>query len=320
MLPEILPAFVQGWLLFLDSGLDTVEPNVLHDKLKNDFDVRSVEAALRKHWADADLRRRDQTRGRHMANLADDEDFLAGEMDLDILETEGYTQEMDVLAAEQERVEEGMAMIQEGRRTLKEARNRQHAVKMSPQFYRVPPPPLPGGQAFRRDPLRPRPGHGKGSIKCLRCGGPHKVAVCPERNKGEVPQPKPQANSAEEEATFTLSASKAWSAVLDEEVYGCITTRDVVGQGKAEPLAPSGRSMPWSKSWRRTSRRWAPTTSRQWTLAKSPSSTLATAPGTSDHDGPNEGTEDRAARDESSSTERAIAATAWSLDRLCRFP
>ena len=79
VLPEILPAFVQGWFLFVDSGLDTLERNVLHAELKGDFDVRSVEAALRKHWADADLRRRDQEKGRHMANLADDEDFLAGE-------------------------------------------------------------------------------------------------------------------------------------------------------------------------------------------------------------------------------------------------
>ena len=202
VLPQILPAFVQGWFLFIDSGLDTLERNVLHAELKGEFDVRAVEAALRKHWADADVRRRDQEKWRHFANLADEEEAMAGEIDYDLLEAEGYSmEEVEILAAEQERVEEGLALIQEG-------------MKMSRQFYKVPPPPSPlPSSGFRRDPLRPRPGDGKGGIKCLRCGGPHKVAVCPEKSKGEVPgsASKALANVAEEEAAFTFFAAEALS-------------------------------------------------------------------------------------------------------------
>ena len=61
----------------------------------------AVEVALRKHWTDADLRRRDHEKGRFMAKA------------------EGqFSEELDILAAEQEKVEESLAMIQEGRRTL----------------------------------------------------------------------------------------------------------------------------------------------------------------------------------------------------------
>ena len=99
VLPEILPAFVQDWFLFVDSGLDTLERNVLHAELKGDFDVRSVEAALRKHWADADLRRRDQEKGRHMANLADEETWTWTSW----RPRATFKEELDVLAAEQSR-------------------------------------------------------------------------------------------------------------------------------------------------------------------------------------------------------------------------
>jgi len=72
-LPEILPDFIQGWYLFMGSGLDVMERNVLHAELRGDFGVRAVEEVLRKHWTDADLRKRDAEKGRYMSNLAVDE-------------------------------------------------------------------------------------------------------------------------------------------------------------------------------------------------------------------------------------------------------
>ena len=36
-LPEILPDFIQGWYLFMDSGLDVMERNVLHAELRGGF-------------------------------------------------------------------------------------------------------------------------------------------------------------------------------------------------------------------------------------------------------------------------------------------
>ena len=168
-----------------------------------------------------------------MAHVAEEDEALLGEFDMEALEAEGYShEELEIMSAEQEKMEEGFALIQEGRRTLKEARQRQHAVKMSRQFYPVPASGSGGAPFSRRDPFKPRPGDGKGGIKCLRCGGPHKVAVCPERNKGEVPQPKAQAHVAEEAATFTfyVAEDQALGAV-EQDSY--LTTSDVVEQGKA---------------------------------------------------------------------------------------
>ena len=48
----------------------TSSRNVLHAELRGDFGVRAVEEVLRKHWTDADLRKRDAEKGRYMSNLA----------------------------------------------------------------------------------------------------------------------------------------------------------------------------------------------------------------------------------------------------------
>ena len=95
-LPEILPDFVQGWLLFMDSGLDVMERNVLHAELKGTFGVREVEEVLRKHWADPDLKKRDAEKGRYVANLGIDvtEEEVAcfGDPEVGDLEAEGFSQ------------------------------------------------------------------------------------------------------------------------------------------------------------------------------------------------------------------------------------
>lgn len=96
-LPEILPDFIQGWYLFMDSGLDVMERNALHAELRGDFGVRAVEEGLCKHCADADLRKRDAEKGRYMSNLAMDEgdepQGYAAEWSMDELEAEGYSAE-----------------------------------------------------------------------------------------------------------------------------------------------------------------------------------------------------------------------------------
>ena len=83
-LPEILPIlpdYVQGWYLFMDAGLDTMERNVLQAELRGSFSVKAVEDALRKHWSDADLRRRDAEKGKAFSHMtqAQDEDLHGSE-------------------------------------------------------------------------------------------------------------------------------------------------------------------------------------------------------------------------------------------------
>ena len=136
-----------------------------HAQLKGEFGVKEVEAALRKHWTDSDLRRQEHEKGKFMnASMAEEEDALVGELDWD----------SKVKASRQ-------------KRTLKE-QGRQHAVRMARQYCPVPAAPSPG--LPRRDPFRPRPGDGRGGIKCLRCGGPQYVGEESARNRSRKRRPR----------------------------------------------------------------------------------------------------------------------------------
>ena len=225
--------FIQGWYLFIDSGLDVMERNVLQAELRGDFKVQAVEDVLRKHWHDADLRRRDSEKGKFMSNLAeldgeDPEWACLGEWDPEQLEAEGYSlDEIEAMAVEQETQKEALVAFQEAKRTLKEARARQHAVKTSRQFYSVKSRmSATGGKGSGRD----------GPIKCFRCGGPHKVAQCPEK-------PKESANVSipEESAPFVFLAEAEEdteeSALMSTESQTTspptLTTAQVVEEGKA---------------------------------------------------------------------------------------
>ena len=237
-LPEIVPAFVQGWYLFIDSGLDVMERNVLQAELRGDFSVQAVEDVLRKHWPDVELKRRDAEKSKFFSNLADAEDTSDdwacwGDENPEQLEAEGYSaEEIECLMSEQQAQKEALAAIQEARRTLRDARARQHAVRTARQFY-----PVKGGRPMGA--ARPSTSDGKGGpMKCFRCGGPHKIANCPER-------PRESANvtttmEADEQATFiflTEHVNEEHEALVSttEPVSGgpALTTAEVVEAGKA---------------------------------------------------------------------------------------
>ena len=105
-----------------------------------------------KHWSDSDIRKRDAEKCRYMSNwvgMDEDEDNLGylGEWDPVGLEAEGFSvDEIEVMAVEEEKAREAMAAIQESRRTLRDARARQHAVKMSRQFFPARPQATGGGR------------------------------------------------------------------------------------------------------------------------------------------------------------------------------
>lgn len=219
----------------MDSGLDTMERNVLQAELRGDFSIRAVEAVLKKHWTDSDVRKRDAEKGRFMAHAAmEDEDAALGynaEWSPDDLEAEGFSaQEVEAMVLEEEKAREAWAVLQDARRTLRDARTRQHAMRMSRQFF----PP--------RDTASQRPGglwkqlpSSKPRLQCFRCGGPHKIAECKEK-----PRASDQANVNEkqEDAPFVfMTASKvepcetALGTVNVEEDY--LTTNQAVAAGKA---------------------------------------------------------------------------------------
>eukprot|EP00435_Cladocopium_sp_Y103_P072645 s5_g40.t3 len=224
-LPEILPDYVQGWYLFMDAGLDTMERNVLQAELRGSFSVRAVEEALRKHW------RRDAEKGKAFSHLTEDQEeevsAWIGEWNEDELEAEGYSvDEINCMASEREKAIEAYTVMQGAKRTLKEARSKQHAVKMARQFYPVKNNSRggPEGQLWKQFQKTDV------NVKCFRCGGPHKVADCKE-----APRSRPAANAnVAEEAPFIFLAEGVKEAFHGEVSHGqLLSTQDVVAQGKA---------------------------------------------------------------------------------------
>ena len=106
-------------------------------------------------------------------------------------------------------------MVEQGRKTLKEARNKQHQVRMSRKYFRT---------SFRSSNQSEKKNFG---IQCLRCGGNHKVANCPK--------PASSAASAEtQSAPFVCFVEK--DSNEDESSFATnygISTREAVEQGKA---------------------------------------------------------------------------------------
>ena len=65
--------------------------------------------------------------------------------------------------------------MEQARRTLREARARQHQVKMNRQYCRI----------NQKDKPNEKTKPGDRTLKCFRCGGPHKIAQCPEKKSAE---------------------------------------------------------------------------------------------------------------------------------------
>ena len=192
---ELLPEFLQGWYLLADAGLDSTEKNMIQTAIQEDFSVQRVAKELRLQWPDEELKKRDQ-QAKHAGFWADEPEATSLPPEADLLEDAWWLDDLTgegqaLFNAAEERAQEAFALIEQGRRTLKEARARQHQVKLSRQYYKT---------TFRRgggDPPRhdrhsyaPR-GDGAQGVTCLRCGKGHRTSECPEKpqdqkNQGHV--------------------------------------------------------------------------------------------------------------------------------------
>ncbi|OLP81268.1 hypothetical protein AK812_SmicGene38219 [Symbiodinium microadriaticum] len=128
-LPELLPDFVQGWILLHDANLDQQERNLIQTAAGDNYSVASISQALRAQFPEGDLRRRDQGR-RHQGLLgewegedgADGEDYMDTEFGFraeESLTEEGYA----MWTAAQDEMEGALAALQGARRTLKNCPN-----------------------------------------------------------------------------------------------------------------------------------------------------------------------------------------------------
>ena len=189
--------------LLQDAGLEAHEKNTVIVATQGEMTLQRVAQELRNQFADVDLKKRDASRkyqgyaGEHLEGS--DSEWNVQETSFDAeaeLTAEGYA-----LWSETEgEIQGAMAALDQARRTLRGARERQKQVKQSRQYFRY-------GSGSRRS---------EGSstkdekIICLRRGKPgHKAAAC----TAEIPQA-----SAVEMAPFTCYAQdsepmeEAWSA------------------------------------------------------------------------------------------------------------
>ncbi|CAE6942376.1 GIP [Symbiodinium sp. CCMP2592] len=162
LLPELLPEFVQGWYLLQDAGLSASEKNLVMTAIRNDFSVQRVAQELRTQFLDIEHRRHDGA-GKHAGYWGEDmdEEETENPNTEDGFSVEDLDEEDQVLWAEAEaEAQQAWAVVQTARRTLKDARARQNAVKLSRKYYKPNGGGGKGGGAprFRED------------LQCLKCG------------------------------------------------------------------------------------------------------------------------------------------------------
>ena len=188
---DFLPDFLVGFLLLHRSGLDANERGNILAALRGEFSVNSVAKALREQWADEDLMKRDRRKEQSLYTAYQDEisedDEAAWDADL---EPPDALQEPEAYAAyqgEEETILQALEAIQHNKRTLKDARWRQHQVKLNRRFF----PSKGKGKGGKTG----AKGRGVPALKCLKCGGNHPTADCPRENDS--------AQAAEEDAIGT---------------------------------------------------------------------------------------------------------------------
>lgn len=181
---ELLPDFLQGWYLLQDASLDASEKNMIQTAIQGNFGLQNVAQELRAQWTEEDLRKRDQ--GGRQAGLWQEEVQLGEDLEgedrqayfYDDLVKEGMTDEgLGLMCDAEENVERAYAMVEQARRTLREAREKQKSVKMSRQYYKT--------QTWKPRSWDKGGKGGKGfGNKCLRCGGAHRTGACPDKPAG----------------------------------------------------------------------------------------------------------------------------------------
>ena len=242
---EILPDYVQGWLLLVDAGLDIQERNAVQTALRDEFSVDRVATELRAQWPDAELQRRDRNRKHHTflsdAILEDEEDDAPGDMDAALLAEEGLNDEgMALITEAQADAREAYATLERSRRTLREARARQHEVRQSRKYYKV----NSGTSSYKSSGPTSQP-RDDSHLTCLKCGRlGHRAANCPDKgqasaNHVEKPEQAPFVcfvSEADQDNTLDTEAAYS-SASLPDTATAVQNGKAVIDGGATKTVA-----------------------------------------------------------------------------------
>ena len=219
---ELLPEWVQGWYLLQDANLSTSEKNMVLTALKGDLGLQKVSQELRNQWAESDLRRRDQNHrpSGYMGEATEEDDAeeayeaagdSVGDADLD-------EEERAMIASAETEAQQAWAVIQGARRTLKEARGRQHQVRMSRKFFRTG--AKGSGPGSSSSSSAPRD---DSNLTCLKCGKlGHRAANCTNERAKLVEN---------EAAPFVCYAEQAMTSNAEAQVVTGPTTAEAVKNG-----------------------------------------------------------------------------------------
>eukprot|EP00435_Cladocopium_sp_Y103_P035779 s2053_g9.t1 len=225
---ELLPNFVQGWYLLQDATLGANEKNVVMTALQGNFSLTKVAQELRNQWPEEEVRRYDQGQKQHGMwyddDVADDgnDEVYENYYNHDDLKASGMNSEgLAMMGDAEEDAERAYNLINQGKRTLKEARFRQHQIKMSRQYYKTS---YGKGRSYEK-------GGGKGKsahMTCLRCGGGHKTSECPDKQG-----PKPAAHLSEEAPFVCFAETNGEKAYYQGEDSGeeLLSTSEAIQKG-----------------------------------------------------------------------------------------
>ena len=208
--PELLPDFLQGWYLLMDANLTSSERNLVQTAVQGNFGSERIAQELRTQWPEEDLKDHDQglKQSSYWQDEVEEDNTYGEELTMKGLEEAGMNEEGIALVADAEsQIEEAMAVIEKGKRTLREARAKQHQVKMNRQYYKT-----------EVEKYKSR----SGPLKCFRCGGNHKIANCPDRMA-----PRNNENKVES-APFVCYAKDEEALATSENM---LTTEEAVLQG-----------------------------------------------------------------------------------------
>ncbi|OLP88369.1 hypothetical protein AK812_SmicGene30299 [Symbiodinium microadriaticum] len=195
---ELLPEWVQAWYLLQDANLSTGERNMVFTALKGEFSVLKVAQELRNQWTEGDLKKRDQHyKGSGFLGEIEDDEAIENQEAWQAGERGEYDEDLNdegaaLVAEAEDEARQAWATLQNAKRTLKDARQRQHQVRMSRKKNQ------PGASSSNSG---PRPPRDDSRMTCLKCGQiGHRAANCT----------KEKANEAEEQsAPFVCYAEQA---------------------------------------------------------------------------------------------------------------
>ena len=132
---DILPDVIQGWLLLEKAGLDVLEKSIIQSDIKSRFTLEGVENSLRAHWTDEQVRKRDGADDRHEAHFEELDEASGPETWAEEYFKDWHPQDVVLFQEAQDAKQRAWMQIQEGRRTLREARAKQKEVRLGRRFF-----------------------------------------------------------------------------------------------------------------------------------------------------------------------------------------